>query len=1177
MKVVTRMVDVAPAFVMERNDTNQIHMDFGNDHENTSVRAPAEPSELHLAFRFSSELKNPLEGFVFGRGHEVCDVSVSPKLKSVSNKHFKICFNEHGILMIEDLSFNGTNVNGKWIYSARKPREGEHPKMWTLGSGSVIRILGAQPGKSEEVKREEDIVFLVRVPNRHGRHAEAYKDNLVKYLLQRTEVDVNKTIVPGPGGRVDLFRDSPQKPTVRAPVIAMRQLSPSSMLGSCGMRTWKGSDKYNFVDKIGQGAFATVYMITDKMNGRPYAAKELEKRRFMKNGVLDQKVENEMKIMQRVSHPNIVQFKEHLDPDDKHLYIIMEFVGEGDLGKYIGAKGPFSEPDTKTIARQLVDALGYLHDMNITHRDVKPDNILIQSRFPLVVKLTDFGLSKMIDHDATFLRTFCGTLLYCAPEVYAEFEEYDEFGRRNVPRSYPRQPRRSQRYDHNVDIWSLGGVLYFALTTQPPFPARNGVGHTEFLHQVMTTVPNLAPLIEAEVSPECQDFLGQMLRRRPENRATAQELLNHEWIHTSQDPSNVAPSCPQNGGVDELLEAGASQLSLTDRPAATPRGDAQGDVNVASEDNLLQQELIDDEEHVSDFEQDKENYAYRPATQNGRLYGEVGQSALGSQGDVASGRLNLPATPISVETPKLFRSKDEIPDSQDNSEDEEDTPRQSNPHTQRSQPLLGDSSYFTSSDASRSVDVVNNTILGANSQSLEGAESIMGPLNMQSRHGLAIPSVGTDLNRSKRKSFFATNTTNSWSSIENEPVSKKRRSNRGVGAILNRKIAPIENEDELLAQVPMIRSYPKVTPPAPEPQIKSVYWDNKNLSTCHLNYPEMTVAQWNAFRIAAENRKKRDGSNEKFEPGKSPLWALAEKYFPPMSKIETDQPLLWALAKESGVVTETSQRKSMAISEGGCLRSSYESILPCISIRLSKSIVTWGRSSENTERYPDEHEHATRIPECALKIMVWREKNFDPSNRLMPWIQYYGDNEDLYFYVATKATDGIYVNGKHLASNEPSDRKSICKNWMRLYNGDRIIVWNDPKDDGTLSKIEVVFECNWGGSRFSRESSEHKTPELVSEEVAKKLDEVCVDAERKAKKYHPLHEMYPPDTADSEERKARIGWEEKLSRNFQRQVEEAKKAMPLVAKGTNSRYSGSYSFSSSSSSGSRQSWGDLGI
>ena len=68
------------------------------------------------------------------------------------------------------------------------------------------------------------------------------------------------------------------------------------------MRTWKGSDKYNFGDKIGQGAFATVYMIYDKMNGRPYAAKELEKRKFLKNGVLDQKVVNEMKILSKVSH-----------------------------------------------------------------------------------------------------------------------------------------------------------------------------------------------------------------------------------------------------------------------------------------------------------------------------------------------------------------------------------------------------------------------------------------------------------------------------------------------------------------------------------------------------------------------------------------------------------------------------------------------------------------------------------------------------------------------------------------------------------------------------------------------------------------------------------------------------------------------------------------------------------
>ncbi len=67
-------------------------------------------------------------------------------------------------------------------------------------------------------------------------------------------------------------------------------------------KEWNGSDKYNRVGQVGKGAFATVHKVTAKFDGKPYAAKELDKRRFMKNGVLDQKVENEMKIMQRVEH-----------------------------------------------------------------------------------------------------------------------------------------------------------------------------------------------------------------------------------------------------------------------------------------------------------------------------------------------------------------------------------------------------------------------------------------------------------------------------------------------------------------------------------------------------------------------------------------------------------------------------------------------------------------------------------------------------------------------------------------------------------------------------------------------------------------------------------------------------------------------------------------------------------
>lgn len=82
----------------------------------------------------------------------------------------------------------------------------------------------------------------------------------------------------------------------------MAEPDPSVTSVGRTIREWKGGAKYNKIGTIGKGAFAIVYKITRKYDGVPYAAKELEKRRFMKNGILDQKVENEMKIMQRIEH-----------------------------------------------------------------------------------------------------------------------------------------------------------------------------------------------------------------------------------------------------------------------------------------------------------------------------------------------------------------------------------------------------------------------------------------------------------------------------------------------------------------------------------------------------------------------------------------------------------------------------------------------------------------------------------------------------------------------------------------------------------------------------------------------------------------------------------------------------------------------------------------------------------
>lgn len=102
----------------------------------------------------------------------------------------------------------------------------------------------------------------------------------------------------------------------------------------------------------------------------------------------------------------------------------MEYIPAGELSDFTQKNGPMPEVMVKTVARQILHALDYLHRRKITHRDIKPDNILISSFDPLRVKLSDFGLSKVVNNQETFLKTFCGTLLYCAPEVYPEYDQY---------------------------------------------------------------------------------------------------------------------------------------------------------------------------------------------------------------------------------------------------------------------------------------------------------------------------------------------------------------------------------------------------------------------------------------------------------------------------------------------------------------------------------------------------------------------------------------------------------------------------------------------------------------------------------------------------------------------------------------------------------------------------------
>ncbi|KAK3311290.1 uncharacterized protein B0T15DRAFT_389322 [Chaetomium strumarium] len=1152
---VRRIAAETSQHMVGKEDVDGLNLDYSLEDESRNF-ADVQSDVGHIALRFSSDVKDPSKGFTFGRNASCCDITlINDPQRRLSKIHFRIYLNEWGVLMLEDMSTNGTVVDG--VLLKKKDGPSAETKR-TLNSGSKIKILMHKAGL--------DIVFLVRIPIRDGPCQEAYQHNLDDYLGGRARgvVDLNETIVPGPGGHVDIFKPAaprqlagPARNANNAVGARRAQLDDGrarhgGRARADGLpRPWNGSNKYNRVCEIGRGAFATVHKVTNKLTGQPYAAKELDKRKFMKNGVLDQKVENEMRIMQKIKHPNIVEYIEHLDWDDRLLIIIMDFVGGGDLGRLIADNGPLSESATKTMARQLLDALGYLHDMNITHRDVKPDNILVHSRDPFVVKLTDFGLSKMVDNEQTFLRTFCGTLLYCAPEVYSEYTEYDDRGRRH-PRNRHLRPTTGQRYDHAVDIWSLGGVLFYALTTKPPFPARNGASHSELLHQIMTRPLDVSPLVEAGISEEGIDFLRHMLNRRPETRATVADLQSHAWIAGSF--STVAQSFEEI--ADEELRVNASQLSLED-PERNYRAECR-ELRVPSDDDITDDEDDDvdfDKDNPTMYESEKENYTFGPNNRPQRLFGEVNPSAVRSSG-VPAERLNLPVSAGtsfgSTGTTEILGAETEIKDSFE-SEDSPTTPRQK---SQKSQPASGGlRASPTGLDESTSVDELNNMTFDVASQSLGGTESILENLNMKSHAGSLLRSrtIG-DLNSSKRKPSSDSSEGDEVPSAQDRRGLKRLRSEGSTKLTIGKLVD--RGEYELLAQMPSIlraQSGRQIDIPVH----KSTYWSAQDRRTWHLNYPEMTQLQLDAFKLAASARE------EEFGPGKTPLWDLAMKYFPAITNCErrgeaangaqnhdAEDSLMPSTANGDASIPATPPDTEDLVPElvvpmhsdpgrpvVAYLQSVSGSAVTGITVLVTEAMVSWGRAPGNTRTFSPKSEG--KVPKYAFKILLWKQ-NYDPAKNFRPWNRSAeADEGSFYFYISTKASQGIYINGVHLPSDDYKNPTGPSRYWMTLHDGDRVSVWQNSDQS---SVTQLVFRCGWGGSAQPRPDS---GPCFAPDAVANKLDEVCGRAERKMRGLSEHDLKMEEANHDMDERLHAVDRERQRSRDFELKRLEACRALGI--------------------------------
>lgn len=328
-------------------------------------------------------------------------------------------------------------------------------------------------------------------------------------------------------------------------------------------------------DTIGQGAFATVKKAVERKTGNSYAVKIINRRRAIhaggKGAMLS--VNRELDILRKLDHPNIVHLKSFYEDLDNY-YMVMELVPGGDLMDFVAANGAIGEDATQVITKQILDAIVYVHGMGISHRDLKPDNILIMQDDPILVKITDFGLAKIQDN-ATFMKTFCGTLAYVAPEVIT--------GKYDI--SLQESPENQAKYSNLVDIWSLGCLVYVLLTLHLPF---NGKTQNQMFQKIKLGEFHELPLRLYEVSEDGRDFLSCCLRTDPKLRISAKEALKHRWLQgvesfeESQNSQKVSLSqlfSQQHRKIEGGIHVNASMSKLDDdvmfRPLENKNTDAK--------------------------------------------------------------------------------------------------------------------------------------------------------------------------------------------------------------------------------------------------------------------------------------------------------------------------------------------------------------------------------------------------------------------------------------------------------------------------------------------------------------------------------------------------------------------------------------------------------------------------